>query len=89
MRQLPLIVAGILMYCSCNESSHETATKQTNTNDSDVQNRVSEPTPGLGYDPTRNNDDPFRNQEAVDSTGPVNKDKPTPGLGNYPIPNDP
>lgn len=79
------------MYCSCNESSHERAT-QTNTNDSNIQNRVSEPTPGLGYDPTRNDDtkeDPYPTQEAVDSTGTVNKDKPTPGLGNYPTPNNP
>lgn len=92
MKQLPLITAGILICCACNEPSGSTATKHSNAKDSTVNNKVTDPTPGLGYDPTRNDaakKNAFSDQGAVDSTGPSNNDKPTPGVGNDPTRNNP
>ncbi|MFT3750460.1 MAG: hypothetical protein QM768_19255 [Agriterribacter sp.] len=89
MKQLPLIAAGLLIYCACNESPHRTVTNQTR--DTNVNSEVSDPVPGMGYDPTRN-DVTKRNalgaQGTIDSTGSVNNASPTPGLGNDPTRNN-
>ena len=97
MKQLSLMIIGMLIYCACNESPEGTATERNRANDRDTSDRIKEPTPGLGYDPTRN-DVTKKNPlpaDAVDSTGPANKDKPTPALrhapadnGPYPVPDD-
>lgn len=89
MKKLLVIAVVMLIYCACNESPYGTATKQFQ--DTNINNQIRDPTPGLGYDPTRN-DVSKKNapgdQDTVDSTGAVNNDKPTPGLGNDPTRND-
>lgn len=92
MKQLPLMIIGMLIYCACNESPHGAATEHTPTNDRDTSDRVTKPTPGLGYDPTRNDGtkkNPFPGRDDIDSTGPANNDKPTPALRHSPGGNEP
>ena len=93
MKQLLFVIAGIsLTFLACNDSSHGVAPGDQDTNDSAPNNRVAEPTPGLGYDPTRSDmleKKPLRDQDTADSTGPANSNSPTPGVGNDPTRNNP
>lgn len=93
MKQLLFVIAVILLTClACNNSPNGVVPNDPDTNDSAANNRAADPTPGLGYDPTRSDmleKNPLGDQDTGDSTGPANSNSPTPGVGNDPTRNDP
>ncbi|MBX2925555.1 MAG: hypothetical protein KF746_25380 [Chitinophagaceae bacterium] len=93
MKQLLFVITVILLTClACNDSSRGITPNDPDTNDSAANNRAADPTPGLGYDPTRSDmleKNPLRDQDTGDSTGPANSNSPTLGVGNDPTRNAP
>jgi hypothetical protein len=89
MKRITPIFIWIVICLACNRST--SSNEAQTVDDSDLTGDAS-PTPGLGYDPTRNDtrkENPLAGQEAGDSSTQEDKTKPTPGLGNDPTRNNP
>jgi hypothetical protein len=90
MKSITPIFIWTFVCLACNRSASSTA-NEAQAADSEATEHAS-PTPGLGYDPTRNDtrkESPLTGKEAGDSSMQEEKTKPTPGLGNDPTRNNP
>lgn len=91
MKKITFISVAIVICLACNNGTENEPTN-TNMNDSNIDSKAAEPTPGLGQDPTRNDPrqgDPLGQSAIADSTTQKGEAEPTPGLGNDPTRNDP
>ncbi|HRP57032.1 hypothetical protein [Agriterribacter sp.] len=91
MKRITPIFIWTFICFACNRSASSTGNEAQPVGDSDATEHAS-PTPGLGYDPTRNDtreEDPLGPRGSGDSSVQEGKTKPTPGLGNDPTRNNP